>query len=66
MAATYQMVEIVGTSTESFADAARNAVAKAASGAGEAQWFEVAEMRGAIKGSEVAEFQVKVKVGCKQ
>lgn len=64
MAMTFKMEEFVGTSTESFADATRNAVEKAAA-SGDAKWFEVVEMRGAIGGGKVAEFQVKVKVGCK-
>ena len=66
MSATYKMEEFVGTSAESFADATRNAVEKASASPGEAQWFEVVEMRGAIQGGSVAEFQVKLKVGCKQ
>ncbi len=65
MNATYKMEELVGGSTESFADAARNAVEKAASSTGEAAWFEVVEMRGAVREGMVAEFQVKLKVGCK-
>jgi hypothetical protein len=28
-------------------------------------WFEVAEIRGAVKGGEVSEFQVTVRIGFK-
>jgi flavin-binding protein dodecin len=63
--AAYRKIEIIGTSTESFADAVRAAVAEASKEAKNASWFEVVEQRGAIKGGKVAEFQVTVRVGYK-
>lgn len=63
--AAYKKIEIIGTSTESFADAVRAAVAEASKEAKNASWFEVVEQRGAIKGGKVAEFQVTVRVGYK-
>lgn len=61
----YKKIEVIGTSTESFADAVREAVAVASKEAKSASWFEVVEQRGAIKGGKVAEFQVTVRVGYK-
>jgi flavin-binding protein dodecin len=63
--AAYRKIEIVGTSSESFADAVRAAVAEASKEAKNASWFEVVEQRGAIKGGKVAEFPVTVRVGYK-
>ncbi len=59
----YKMVEIVGTSSESFARAADSAVAKASESLHNLDWFEVTEMRGRIAEGKVAQFQVKMKVG---
>lgn len=60
---TYKLVEIVGTSGESFAKAADAAVQKAAKTLNHLEWFEVTEMRGRITDGRVAQFQVKMKVG---
>lgn len=60
---TYKLVEIVGTSGESFAKAADAAVQKAAKTLKHLEWFEVTEMRGRIADGRVAQFQVKMKVG---
>lgn len=60
---TYKLVEIVGTSGESFAKAADAAVQKAAKTLKHLEWFEVTEMRGRISDGRVAQFQVKMKVG---
>jgi dodecin len=65
MSATYKMTEIVGTSTESFADAAKQGVKFAAKTLRHMNWFQVVEERGLIKDGEVAEFQVTIKVGFK-
>lgn len=61
----YKMTEIIGTSKESFADATRQAVKRAAKTLRETSWFEVSEMRGTIVDGDVGEFQVKIKVGFK-
>ncbi len=58
----YRKVEIVGTSTVSFADAVRAAVARAQKTLRNVQWFEVREQRGKVTGNEI-EFQVTVEVG---
>jgi flavin-binding protein dodecin len=60
---TYKLVEIVGTSSESFADAVRNGVARASKSLRHLDWFEVTEQRGRISDGAVAQFQVKMKVG---
>jgi flavin-binding protein dodecin len=65
MAGTYKMIEIVGTSPTSFAEAVRAAVHDAAKTVRHIDWFEVVEQRGAVKDGKVREFQVKVKMGFK-
>jgi dodecin len=65
MSGVYKKIEIVGTSTQSFADATRIAVEEAAKTVHHLNWFEVAEMRGAIRDGKVAEFQVTLRIGFK-
>ncbi|MDX1583372.1 MAG: dodecin [Thermoanaerobaculia bacterium] len=60
---TYKMVEVVGTSSESFAKAADSAVQKASKSLHNLDWFEVTELRGRIENDKVAQYQVKMKVG---
>ncbi len=59
----YKLVEIVGTSSESFARAADVGVKKASQSLHKLGWFEVSEMRGRITDGGIAEYQVKMKVG---
>jgi flavin-binding protein dodecin len=59
----YKMVEIVGTSSKSFADAAAQGVRRASKNLRNLDWFEVTEMRGRIEKGKIAQYQVKVKVG---
>ena len=63
MPGTYKITELVGTSTTSYADATRAAVAEAAKTLRHMEWFEVVEERGKIVDGAVAEFQVTVKIG---
>ena len=65
MSTVYKKTEIVGTSTDSFAEAAKNGVKRASKTLRGLKWFEVSEMRGKIKDGEIAEFQVTMKVGFK-
>jgi flavin-binding protein dodecin len=65
MAGTYKIIELVGTSPTSFAEAVRAAVAEAAKTVRNMAWFEVANQRGRIADGKVVEFQVTVKVGFK-
>ena len=60
---TYKLVEIVGTSAESFAKAAANGVQRASKSLHNLDWFEVTEMRGRIDNGRIAQYQVKMKVG---
>ena len=60
-----KIIELVGTSPVSFAEAVRAAVAEAAKTVRNMSWFEVVEQRGRIDEGKVAEFQVTVKVGFK-
>ncbi len=59
----YKMVEIVGTSEKSFAEAAASGVQRAAKTLRNVDWFEVTELRGRVTKGKVSQYQVKVKVG---
>ena len=59
----YKMSELVGTSSKSFADAAAKAVERACQTLRNVDWFEVCEMRGAVRNGLVSQYQVKLKVG---
>ena len=61
--ATYQKIQLVGTSVKSLSDAISVAVAKAAEIIKNPAWFEVIEQRGAISDGKVQQFQVTVSVG---
>jgi flavin-binding protein dodecin len=65
VAEIYKIVEIVGTSPISFAEAVKGAVVEAAKTIRHMAWFEVVEERGSIADGAVHEFQVTVKVGFK-
>ena len=60
---TYKLVEIVGTSDNSFAKAVASGVQRASKSLRNLDWFEVTEMRGRIEKGKVAQYQVKIKVG---
>jgi hypothetical protein len=62
---TFKIIELVGVSSESYAQATRNAVEKASQTLRNLDWFEVVEERGYIRNGKVAEFQVTLKVGFK-
>jgi dodecin len=65
MPGTYKIMEIVGTSPTSYAEATRAAVADAGKTIRHMDWFEVVEQRGKIADGKVTEFQVTLKVGFK-
>jgi flavin-binding protein dodecin len=65
MSGTYKVIELVGTSPLSFAEAAKSAVAEASKTVRHMDWFEVVNERGTIVKGKVAEFQVTLKVGFK-
>lgn len=60
---TYRVVEIVGTSPVSMAEAVKNGVERASQTLDNLDWFEVTQTRGHIEGGQVAHFQVYLKVG---
>jgi flavin-binding protein dodecin len=59
----YKLVEIVGTSEQSFDKAVTQGVQRASKSLRNLDWFEVTEMRGRIEKGKVSQFQVKIKVG---
>lgn len=61
----WKVIEIVGESKESFAEAVRNAVEEAAKTVKQMQWFEVTSFRGSVQEGKVSQFQVVVKIGFK-
>jgi flavin-binding protein dodecin len=65
MAGTYKMLQLVGTSEKSFAEAVKVAVAEASKTVRHMDWFEVVEERGRIEDGKVVEFQVKIQIGFK-
>ena len=60
---TYGITEIVGTSSESVAQAIRNGIDRASQTVRNLDWFEVGTVRGHIADGQVAHFQVQMKVG---
>jgi flavin-binding protein dodecin len=65
MAGTFKIIELVGTSSVSFAEAVRAAMEEASKTVRNMSWFEVVQQRGRIADGKVAEFQVTIKVGFK-
>ncbi len=61
----FKLIELVGTSKESFEDAVNNAVKETAKTVKHLAWLEVVEQRGRITNGEVSEYQVKVKISFK-
>ncbi len=60
---TYRVTDIVGTSPDGIETAIRNALQRAGQTLRHMDWFEVTEIRGQLQGSEVAHYQVSMKVG---
>lgn len=59
----YRVTEVVGTSTESPAQAIRNGVARVSKNVRNVEWFEVVDNRGAVGADGTITFQVGLKVG---
>lgn len=64
MSKTFEVVERVGISTESIAEAVREVVLEANTEK-KVGWFEIVEQRGRVTSEGKVEFQVKVKIGRK-
>ncbi len=62
---TYKIVELAGTSPDGVTEAMRAGVARAARTLRQVDWVEVTSIRGHVEGSEIAHFQVQMKVGFK-
>ncbi len=60
---TYKIIEVVGVSEDSVQQAVRNALAKARQTVRHLNWFEVGNIRGAIKSDGSPVFQVEVRIG---
>lgn len=63
MSRIYKVIDVVGTSPQSFAEAARNAIAEAGKTVKAMRWFEIDRFGGRIEGDKVTEFQAKIKIG---
>ena len=59
----YKKIEVVGTSSESFAKAAAVAVNKAGESVRGMRWFEVSDLRGRIDDGKIVEYQATVRIG---
>jgi flavin-binding protein dodecin len=65
MSGTYKLVELVGCSPTSFAEAVKAAIAEASKTVRHLDWFEVVQERGKVVDGKVQEFQVTLKAGFK-
>lgn len=61
----YKMIQVVGVSKKSYADATQAAVKKAGESLHGLAWFEAKEFRGRIDNGKVSEYQVKVDIAFK-
>ena len=59
----YKKIELVGSSANGIEDAVNNAITRAGKTIRNMKWFEVAEVRGHLEDSKIADWQVTVKVG---
>ena len=59
----YKLIELAGSSSTSFDDAVRNAIAKAGKSMRNMHWFQVVETRGSVAGDKIGQWQVTIKVG---
>ena len=62
MAQLFKSVELVGVSPKSFDEAVRVAVKRAGETTSALQWLEVLEQRADLRGGQLREFQVKVRI----
>ncbi len=58
-----KIIEIIGTSETGIEDAIQTAIDRAAKTVDHLQWFQVTEIRGAIKDQQIERYQVMLKVG---
>ena len=60
---TYKLIELVGTSPVSYAEATKNAIERAGETLRGLGWFQVTELRGLLEEGAISEYQVTLKVG---
>jgi flavin-binding protein dodecin len=63
--AVYKKIQVVGCSEKSYEDAIANAVHKGSESLHSIYWWEVLEMRGAVKDGKPAEYQVTINLAFK-
>ena len=61
-ARVYKRIDLVGVSKDGFESAIESAVQRASDTLSDLRWFEVKEMRGAIRDGRINEYQVVVTV----
>jgi len=61
----YKKIRVVGCSSKNFEGAVSSAVAKASETLKGLSWFEVIELRGAVRGGKVEEWQATVDLSFK-
>ena len=59
---TQKVIEVVGTSTESFAKAAENAVVEAAKTVRGLKWARVAELEMELDGKKIAQYRATTEI----
>ncbi len=64
MSKTFEVVELVGISTESLSDAVKQAL-ESSGKEKPVSWFEITEQRGRVTQDDKIEFQVTIKIGRK-
>jgi flavin-binding protein dodecin len=65
MPGTYKIITVVGTSSEGISEAVQAGIAEASKTLKGLAWFEVKDLRGAIKDAGVTEYQVTIDIGFK-
>ena len=59
----YRVIELVGSSEISHADAIENAITRASKTLRNLRWFEVMQQRGEVEDGRIRHYQVTLKVG---
>ena len=65
MSNLYKIIEIIGNSPISYAEASKAAIAEASKTIREISWYEVKNMGGKVNDGAVVNFQVKLEVAFK-
>jgi len=65
MADIFKLIEVIGISPVSYAEATKEALKEASKTLQGISWFDVVELAGKVKDGEVAHFQAKLKVAFK-